>query len=74
MALGSIQPLTEMSTMNLPGGKGRPVHKADNLTAICEMTVGASTSHRLVGTVTGIALHVTQICLPAAFTLIFCSI
>jgi hypothetical protein len=25
MALGSIQPLTEMSTRNLPGGKGRPV-------------------------------------------------
>jgi hypothetical protein len=25
MALGSTQPLTEMSTRNLPGGKGRPV-------------------------------------------------
>jgi hypothetical protein len=25
-----------MSTRNLPGGKGRPVRKADNLTAICE--------------------------------------
>jgi hypothetical protein len=36
MALGSAQPLTEMSTMNLPVGKGRPVHKADNLTTICE--------------------------------------
>jgi hypothetical protein len=31
MALGSTQPLTEMSTRNLPGGKGRPVRKADNL-------------------------------------------
>jgi hypothetical protein len=39
MALGSTQPLTEMSTRNLPGGKGRPVRKADNLTAICEPTV-----------------------------------
>jgi hypothetical protein len=39
MALGSTQPLTEMSTMNLPGGKGRPVRKADNLTAICEPIV-----------------------------------
>jgi hypothetical protein len=39
MALGSIQPLTEMSTRNLPGGKGRPVGKADNLTAICEPIV-----------------------------------
>jgi hypothetical protein len=37
MALGSTQPLTEVSTMNLPGGKGRPVPKADNLTAICEL-------------------------------------
>jgi hypothetical protein len=24
MTLGSAQPLTEMSTKNLPGGKGRP--------------------------------------------------
>jgi hypothetical protein len=39
MALGSTQPLTEMSTRNLPGVKGRPVRKADNLTAICEPTV-----------------------------------
>jgi hypothetical protein len=38
MALWSTQPLTEMSTMNLPGSKGRPAHKADNLTAICELT------------------------------------
>jgi hypothetical protein len=39
MALGSTQPLTEMSTKNLPGGKGRPVREADNLTAICEPIV-----------------------------------
>jgi hypothetical protein len=38
-ALGSTQPLTEMSTRNLPGGKERPARKADNLTAICEPTV-----------------------------------
>jgi hypothetical protein len=31
--------LTEMSTGNLPGGKGMPERKADNLTAICEPTV-----------------------------------
>jgi hypothetical protein len=31
-----MQPLTEMSTRNLPGSKGRPARKADNLTAICE--------------------------------------
>jgi hypothetical protein len=29
----------EMSTRNLPRGKGRPVRKADNLTAICELIV-----------------------------------
>jgi hypothetical protein len=39
MALGSTQPLTEMSTRNIPGSKGRPARKADNLTAICEPTV-----------------------------------
>jgi hypothetical protein len=39
MALGSTQPLTEMSTRNLPGGKGRPTLKADYLTAICEPSV-----------------------------------
>jgi hypothetical protein len=39
MALGSTQPLTEMSTRNLKkenlGGKGRPARRADNLAAIC---------------------------------------
>jgi hypothetical protein len=38
MALGSTEPLTEMSTRNLRGGKGRPVRKAD-LTAIFEPIV-----------------------------------
>jgi hypothetical protein len=54
MALGSTQPLTEMSTRNLPGSKGRPARKADNLTAICEpniyrKNVGASTFHNPKG-------------------------
>jgi hypothetical protein len=39
MALGSTQPLTEMNTRNLPGDKGQPARKADNLTAICMPTV-----------------------------------
>jgi hypothetical protein len=39
MALGSTQPLTEMSTRNLLGGKGRPARGTDNLTAICELIV-----------------------------------
>jgi hypothetical protein len=61
MTLGSTQPLTEMSTRNLPGDKGRPARKTD-LTAICEpivwKNVGASTSHNPMGLngLTGIAL------------------
>jgi hypothetical protein len=42
MALGSTQPLTEVSNRNLPGGGGgkeRPARKAGNLIAICEQTV-----------------------------------
>jgi hypothetical protein len=39
MALGSTQPLTEMSIRNILGGKGRPLRKADNLTAIFEPIV-----------------------------------
>jgi hypothetical protein len=38
LALGSTQPLTEMSIRNLPGGKRRPASEAD-LTAICEPIV-----------------------------------
>jgi hypothetical protein len=36
IALGSIQPVAEISTRNLPGREGRPARKADNLIAICE--------------------------------------
>jgi hypothetical protein len=39
MALGSTQPVTEMSTRNLPGGKGRTTPKADNLAVICEQII-----------------------------------
>jgi hypothetical protein len=39
MALRSTQPLTEMSTRNLPGGKGRPARRSDKLTDICEPIV-----------------------------------
>jgi hypothetical protein len=38
-ALGSTQPLTEMSTRNILGSKVWPARKADNLTAICEPNV-----------------------------------
>jgi hypothetical protein len=49
MALGSTQPLREMSTRNIPGGKER---LADNITAICEpidKMWKASTSHNPMG-------------------------
>jgi hypothetical protein len=53
MALESTQLLTEMSTKNLLGGKGRPARKADNVTAIsepiCLENVGVSTSHNSMG-------------------------
>jgi hypothetical protein len=39
MALGPTQPLTEMSTRNLPGGTARPALKAENLTDISEAIV-----------------------------------
>jgi hypothetical protein len=39
MDLCSTQPLIEMSTRNLPGGKKRLVRRADNLAAMCELNV-----------------------------------
>jgi hypothetical protein len=39
MTLGSSQPVTEISTKNLPGRKGQPVPKADNLTAVCDTVI-----------------------------------
>jgi hypothetical protein len=39
MALGSTQPLTEMSTRNLPRGKKGPARRADNLATVCEPNV-----------------------------------
>jgi hypothetical protein len=54
MALGSTQPLKEMSTRNDPRGKGRPARRADNLTTIfvsrlSRQNVGSSTSHNPMG-------------------------
>jgi hypothetical protein len=49
MVPGSTQPLTEMSTRNLPGGKGRPARQDDNLppsvSRLSREYVGASMSH-----------------------------
>jgi hypothetical protein len=40
MALGSNEPLTEMSTRNIPGIKERSARKAEKLTTICEPVKG----------------------------------
>jgi hypothetical protein len=37
--MGSTQFLKEMSTRNLPEGKGRPARNAENLTVICVQIV-----------------------------------
>jgi hypothetical protein len=39
MAQESTQPLTEMSTRNLPWGKKRPAHRADNFATFYEPNV-----------------------------------
>jgi hypothetical protein len=46
MALGSTQPLTEMSTRNLPCGKKRPARRAMSRMS---QNVGASTSRKHKG-------------------------
>jgi hypothetical protein len=53
MALESTQPLTKMSTRNIPRGKNRPACRADNLAPsvnrLSRENVGASTSRNLKG-------------------------
>jgi hypothetical protein len=60
MALGSAQPLTEMSTKNIPGGKQRPEHYGRHshrhLCADCLENVRASQPYKFPRPVTGIAL------------------
>jgi hypothetical protein len=38
MAGGSTQPLTEMSTRNLPGGKGRPARKLTSPPSVSQLS------------------------------------
>jgi hypothetical protein len=44
MVLSFTQPLTEMSTRNLPGDKGRPAQEADSLNPICELILKKNVS------------------------------
>jgi hypothetical protein len=39
MALGSTQPVTEISTMNVSEDEGRLAHDTDSLTVICKSSV-----------------------------------
>jgi hypothetical protein len=66
VALGSTQPLTEMSTRNLPGGKGRPARMTDNLTAVCEPIVWKMWEPRRVTT-----LWAFTACYRDSFTFFF---
>jgi hypothetical protein len=60
MVLGFTQPLTEMSTRYIFGGKAQPVRYADNLAAISESNVkkilGVSQPYRPPQPVAGTAL------------------
>jgi hypothetical protein len=63
MVLVSTRPLTEMSTRNLPGGKGRPTCKADKLTAICQPIVSKMWEPRRLTT-----LRASTACYRDSFT------
>jgi hypothetical protein len=67
MALESTQPLTEISTRDLPGGKGRPARKA-NFIAICDEPMSRNFGNFDVLQPYGPSRHVTGLALLFFFT------
>jgi hypothetical protein len=63
---GWLSLFTEMSTRNLPRGKGRLAHKADNLTAFCEPLIYKMWERRCVTT-----LWASMTCYRESFTFFY---
>jgi hypothetical protein len=64
IALGSTQPLTEMSTRNILGGKRRPARKADKFIPNCEPIIWRKYESLKVSQPYGTSRPVTGIALP----------
>jgi hypothetical protein len=64
MALVLAQPLTEMTTRNLPGGRGEAAN-SDNLSVICELIVWKMWHPQRLA-----SLHVSMACYRDSFALL----